>query len=1121
MSTKGKEYQLAIRVAGIVDKSFDTSLVAAKTSVARTAAAVDRDFAKLDRGFDKIMGVGKKAFFAIEKAAAAAAVAAAVAAGAAAGASVKVGMEFESAFAGVKKTVDATEMQFAGLRDDILGMTREIPSSGAEIAKVMEIAGQLGIARESLADFSRTIIDLEVSTDMVSEEAAASLAKFANIVNMADYGADGISNWERLGSVVVDLGNHFATTESEIVGMSTRLASTGDLVGLTEPQIMALSTAMSSLGIQEDNGGTSMSKLLKKMQVAVELDSDSLGDYASMADMTTGEFAKAFQKDAVVALSAFVDGLNDVDRNGRSAIAILNDMGINEARLSNTVLALANADGLMSEAVETANAAWEENNALAIEAGRRYETAESKVLIMRNAFEELGISAYEELRGPFVQGIEGITQKVYELNEYVSRADGLSKWMKNAETQFPTLQRKFNKYAEPVFSGILNIGTWILKHGNKITSTLVGIGAAMAAYKTASGISHMVQALTSLGSLNPVTLKIMGATAAIGALSGAIALYKQHERDLINQNLADHFGNIALSMEELQQVAEYIVSSKSLENAQKALDEFDVLNSISAEAKEAVAEIEKMNWKISIGMELTADEQESYKQAVENYAKTAQEYALQSQYAVSLNLGAAFSEEDLESQNVVAKVNQFYQDKYGELEALGTQLNEALTNAFNDGLLDIEETKTIAEIQRKMAEIEQSLATGEFQAQLSVLGMKYSGEGLTADSFLNLQEEISNQVEKASESYQKAYVKNYASIQATHDEGGYLNEEEYQRAIEELQNEYLANIAGLRQNGAEFLLNTVAGTYGDEIELGRGNIQSSIQDTVDEFMKADGWQTNGTPQDWADDILITYANALDDIGLDSVTQKALGELYGEFSSIQAELERQAEEFAKAGKAIPEETQRQLNEINMLGALSGNEDAIYTLIGQELGESEEYATVIELARTQGAAIPEELIEAMLAASPQASEAAQTIIKNVEKEFEGGVEFTIPVNYDIVSKYYSSPKGIPGHANGGIITSPQISWLAEGGYPESVIPLDGSRNAIDLWEKTGQLLGMKGAFDNLDLSAGGSTIAVEYNPTYQFYGEAPSKEDLTEAAEISQEEFNRHMEEFLKTHSRVAY
>ena len=64
-------------------------------------------------------------------------------------------------------------------------------------------------------------------------------------------------------------------------------------------------------------------------------------------------------------------------------------------------------------------------------------------------------------------------------------------------------------------------------------------------------------------------------------------------------------------------------------------------------------------------------------------------------------------------------------------------------------------------------------------------------------------------------------------------------------------------------------------------------------------------------------------------------------------------------------------------------------------------------------------------------------------------------------------------------------------------------------------------MKGAFDDLDLSAGGGTIAVEYNPTYQFYGEAPSKEDLTEAAEISQEEFNRHMEEFLKTHSRVAY
>ena len=129
----------------------------------------------------------------------------------------------------------------------------------------MEIAGQLGIATESLTEFTETMINLGVATNLSAEEAATNLAKFANIVNMADYGTDGISNWERLGSVVVDLGNNFATTEADIVEMATRLASTGSLVGLTESQIMALATAMSSVGIQAESGGSTMAKLLKKM----------------------------------------------------------------------------------------------------------------------------------------------------------------------------------------------------------------------------------------------------------------------------------------------------------------------------------------------------------------------------------------------------------------------------------------------------------------------------------------------------------------------------------------------------------------------------------------------------------------------------------------------------------------------------------------------------------------------------------------------------------------------------------------------------------------------------------------------------------------------------------------
>lgn len=49
-------------------------------------------------------------------------------------------------------------------------------------------------------------------------------------------------------------------------------------------------------------------------------------------------------------------------------------------------------------------------------------------------------------------------------------------------------------------------------------------------------------------------------------------------------------------------------------------------------------------------------------------------------------------------------------------------------------------------------------------------------------------------------------------------------------------------------------------------------------------------------------------------------------------------------------------------------------------------------------------------------------------------------------------------LPGHAEGGIFSKPHLAWFAEKG-PEAAIPLDGSSNALSLWAKTGELLGIK--------------------------------------------------------------
>ena len=303
-------------------------------------------------------------------------------------AAAEASMEFESAITGVFKTVDATEEQMTAITEGIQEMALRIPASTTEIAAVAEAAGQLGIKTEDILDFTEVMINLGVSTNLSAEEAATALARFANVTGMS---AD---KYEALGSTIVALGNNFATTESEVVNMATRIASAGTQIGLTEDQIFGVAAALSSLGLEAEAGGTAISKLMIDMAAAAATGGKDLEDFAGAAGMTSQAFSTLFQQDAVAAMSAFFQGLGS---GGQDAIVTLKDMGIEEVRLRDTILRLTSAQDLFSRATETAGKAMRDNTALAEEAGKRYATTESKVQLAKNAFDQLKVAVGDAL----------------------------------------------------------------------------------------------------------------------------------------------------------------------------------------------------------------------------------------------------------------------------------------------------------------------------------------------------------------------------------------------------------------------------------------------------------------------------------------------------------------------------------------------------------------------------------------------------------------------------------------------------------------------------------------------------------------------------------------------------
>lgn len=330
-------------------------------------------------------------------------------------ATAKASIEYESAFAGVKKTVDGTAEELEALSGGLRNMSLDIPIAATKLAGIAESAGQLGIETGNIRGFTEVMAQLGVTTNLSANEAATALAKFANITKMSE------SEYSNLGSSIVALGNNFATTEADIVAMATRLASTGEVVGLTEPQILAVATALSSVGVEAEAGGSAFSKLLKTIQTEVETGSKKVDSFAKIAGMSAKEFASAWRKDAVGAVSEFINGLGKLEGSGISAVSVLDALGLTEVRLSNAVLALASSEGILTDALDLSNSAWAENTALAEEAAVRFETTESKLQLLSNAFENLKITVGDELVGQFGGAIDGLTDLTQAADEYVKK----------------------------------------------------------------------------------------------------------------------------------------------------------------------------------------------------------------------------------------------------------------------------------------------------------------------------------------------------------------------------------------------------------------------------------------------------------------------------------------------------------------------------------------------------------------------------------------------------------------------------------------------------------------------------------------------------------------------------
>lgn len=354
----------------------------------------------------------------------------------------KQAIEFENAFADVKKTVEETKTTtYDDIEKGLRELAQTVPTTADELAKIGGLAGQMGVGADDIVKFTKAMVDFGNATNITAEEAAQEIAQIYNVIGKGgDY-----STLNNLLSAIVDLGNNSATTEKEIVEMFKNISSASSRVGMTEQQMAALSATLSSLGL--DKGGASaISNIMTQIGMAVDTNSKKLKDWADAAGMSVSEFKSAWGEDAAGALASMLENLKQTVDAGGSLNAVFDDLGIKELRRVDTLGRLVNAQDVYREALERSDKAFAEGNALSNEAAKRYATLKSQLQILKNKFDEFKRTIGEQIT-PILSVIVEYAGKVLDfLNQLPGSVDSVIAVLTTLLAVLSPLLTVFGKY---------------------------------------------------------------------------------------------------------------------------------------------------------------------------------------------------------------------------------------------------------------------------------------------------------------------------------------------------------------------------------------------------------------------------------------------------------------------------------------------------------------------------------------------------------------------------------------------------------------------------------------------------------------------------------------------------
>lgn len=570
-----------------------------------------------------------------------------------------------------------------------------------------------------------------------------------------------------------------------------------------------------------------------------------------------------------------------------------------------------------------------------------------------------------------------------------------------------------------------------------------------------------------------------------GVSAGEFALMFQEE---CANTMRNAFGDISLSLTEVKKLASEI----ALGDMADGLSEFSKAESESESAlgklQSSMSNLKKENWKIGLkaDTELSEIDQDNYKTAIENLVDSSKQFLDSNHYETTMSL-KLLAGDDVNTYGI----DSYYKDLMSQMEELGAELTDKVNIALTDGVITLDEAAEIENLQNQISGITDKLADAENKAGWQAMKIKYSGASMDIDSFQMMQEELKAYAGSASEQADNALNNVLKNLNVQLADGA-ITQEEFDEASVKAGEEYHARVKEVALDIESFQLESISEAFKEQLD----GILPELEGTTAEKMRKvmeNALLVKPDVESWtADDIKEWF-------GLEGIDAGEIGAIYEVLKATAETIPIEA--FSEAGSGC------------------------------------------------GTALTDSAIESILAETPSLRSAIEEALNGASAEpFEVEASVKLSADYSLVTgraadfiledggdkKKRASGFGVTGlvtnlfdrHAAGGYVSGgPQLSWLAEEGYGEYIIPTNPSRRtrALELYEQAGAALGVSahaeggyvgkpvpsGSISGMEGGSGGVVVEVNVNMEPEFVvtgGNGQSEEDIMQV-------IRKHMKEMV--------